>query len=100
MWQSKKIAVIVPASQEARLVGRMLGRVPDFVDAVYVVDDASADETSAAARGVGDARVTVIRHPENRGVGAAIRSGYARALAEAADVLVVMAGDDQMDPAD
>src|SRR5687768_3604705 len=100
MRHGKKIAVIVPAFQEARLIGRMLGRVPAFVDAVYVVDDCSSDGTSAAARGAGDARVVVIRHTENRGVGAAIASGYTRALAEHADVLVVMAGDDQMDPAD
>ena len=100
MWQSKKIAVIVPAYEEARLIGRMLRRVPDFVDAVYVVDDASADGTSEAARAVGDPRVRVIRHADNQGVGAAIRSGYQRALDEAADVLVVMAGDDQMDPSD
>ncbi len=100
MWQAKKIAVIVPAYEEARLIGRMLRRVPDFVDAVYVVDDASTDGTSAAAHAVGDPRVRVIRHADNQGVGAAIRSGYRRALDEAADVLVVMAGDDQMDPSD
>jgi glycosyltransferase involved in cell wall biosynthesis len=78
----------------------MLRRVPARADAIYVVDDASADGTAAAAAAVGDPRVRVIRHGENRGVGAAITSGYTRALEENADVLVVMAGDDQMDPED
>jgi glycosyltransferase involved in cell wall biosynthesis len=100
MWRDARIAVVVPAFQEARLIGRMLRGVPRFVDAVYVVDDASADGTGAAAQAVGDPRVTVIRHAVNRGVGAAISSGYKRALEAHADVLVVMAGDDQMDPAD
>jgi glycosyltransferase involved in cell wall biosynthesis len=100
MWRGATIAVIVPAYQEARLIGRMLRRVPALVDAIYVVDDASTDGTGAAAAEPGDTRVIVIRHRVNAGVGAAIRSGYLRALADGADVLVVMAGDDQMDPED
>jgi glycosyltransferase involved in cell wall biosynthesis len=100
MWRGATIAVIVPAYQEARLIGRMLRRVPALVDAIYVVDDASTDGTIAAALEGGDTRVIAIRHRVNAGVGAAIRSGYLRALADGADVLVVMAGDDQMDPED
>lgn len=100
MWRSSRIAVIVPAYEESRLIGRMIRRVPAFVDAIYVVDDASADQTGAAAARVGDPRVTVIRRAVNGGVGAALRNGYLLALEEGADVLVVMAGDDQMDPDD
>jgi glycosyltransferase involved in cell wall biosynthesis len=100
MWCGARVAVIVPAYRESRLIGRMIRRVPGLVDTIYVVDDASDDETAAAAVRAGDPRVTVIRHAINRGVGAAIGSGYACALAAGADVLVVMAGDDQMDPED
>jgi glycosyltransferase involved in cell wall biosynthesis len=95
-----RIAVIVPAHDEARLIGRMLQRVPDFVDAVYVIDDASRDGTAEQARASEDRRVRVIEHERNRGVGAAIATGYRHALAAGMDVLVVMAGDDQMDPED
>ena len=71
-----------------------------WVDTIITVDDASSDATAAAIGGVPDPRIQLIRHPVNRGVGAAIATGYRAALARDADVLVVMAGDDQMDPAD
>lgn len=74
--------------------------MPGFVDHVIVVDDASGDATSREARGAGDPRVEVIRHPDNRGVGAAIVTGYQRARALGADIAAVMAGDGQMDPED
>jgi glycosyltransferase involved in cell wall biosynthesis len=100
MLDGARVAVIVPAYREARQLGRMLAKIPDFVDAVYVVDDASDDGTSEVARTAGDPRVTCLVHAENRGVGAAIASGYRAALADAHDVLAVMAGDDQMHPGD
>jgi glycosyltransferase involved in cell wall biosynthesis len=100
VWHGARIAVIVPARDEARLIARMLRRVPAYVDAIYVIDDASRDATAERARGIKDLRVTVIEHATNRGVGAAIVTGYQRAIADGAELLVVMAGDDQMDPAD
>ncbi|MFL6020027.1 MAG: glycosyltransferase family 2 protein, partial [Gaiellaceae bacterium] len=74
--------------------------VPEFVDRIFVVDDASRDGTAAAARATGDGRVEVLAHERNAGVVAAIVTGYKRAVAEAVDVTCVMAGDNQMDPAD
>jgi glycosyltransferase involved in cell wall biosynthesis len=100
MLEGKSVAVVVPAFREERLITRMLRRVPGAVDAIYVVDDASDDATLERARALGDSRVHCLRHDTNRGVGAAIASGYREALAAGHDVLVVMAGDDQMDPAD
>ena len=100
MLDAKRIAVVVPAFCEARLIGLTLSSLPRFVDAIYVVDDGSPDDTSLAARAVGDQRLRVIRHATNQGVGAAIVTGYRAALAEQADVVAVMGGDAQMDPAD
>jgi glycosyltransferase involved in cell wall biosynthesis len=77
--------------------------MPPTVDRIVVVDDASRDGTAAAAREVGDARVEVLVHAENRGVGAAIVTGYRRALDlthAPVDAIAVMAGDGQMDPLD
>ncbi len=100
MLEAKRIAVVIPAFREARLIGRTLTTLPSFVDAVYVVDDASPDATASAARAVADARLRVLRHDVNQGVGAAIVTGYRAAAREHADVIAVMAGDAQMDPAD
>ena len=90
----------MPAYDEEGLVVETLRGIPDFVDRVYVVDDASSDETGARAREVSDPRVEVIRHDRNRGVGAAIVTGYRRALEEEIDVTCVMAADNQMDSAE
>ena len=100
MWDGKRIAVIVPCFQEAILVGRMLERLPRWVDSIVTVDDASSDGTVEAILAVADPRVRLVRHETNRGVGAAIVTGYSCGLDAKAEVLVVMAGDDQMDPED
>src|SRR3990172_9295522 len=100
MYRGKSVAVVVPAHNESARVGRVVATIPDFVDCVILVDDASTDGTSARGREQGDARVEVVRRRSNGGVGAAIVTGYARAAAMGADVVAVMAGDAQMDPAD
>ena len=72
--------------------------IPDFVDRIIVVDDASTDATVGAGAAVGDPRVEVIVHERNGGVGAAIVTGYQRALASGSTSTCVMAADNQMDP--
>ena len=100
MLEGKRVAVVVPAFDEEGLIATTLAGIPECVDRVYVVDDASRDGTAAAAATTGDERVEVITHEKNQGVGAAILTGYRRALEEAIDVTCVMAGDNQMDPDD
>ena len=99
MYEGKTVAVVVPAYDEERLVAETVRGIPAFVDRILVVDDASGDATAERAAEA-DPRVEVIRHERNRGVGAAIVTGYERARDLAVDVACVMAADNQMDPAD
>jgi glycosyltransferase involved in cell wall biosynthesis len=96
--EGKRVAVVVPAFEEALLVADTIRGIPDFVDLVVVVDDCSSDGTVERARETRDQRLEVIRHDENRGVGAAIVTGYARCRELGVDVTCVMAADNQMDP--
>jgi glycosyltransferase involved in cell wall biosynthesis len=100
MLEGKRVAVVVPAYDEERLIEATLAGIPELVDRIFVVDDASRDATADRARASGDPRVEVIVHARNQGVGAAILTGYRRGLDEGIDVTCVMAGDNQMEPAD
>jgi glycosyltransferase involved in cell wall biosynthesis len=98
--EGKRVAVVVPAHDEEHLIATTLGTIPGFVDRVIVVDDGSADATAERVRTFGDSRVDLVVHERNRGVGAAIVTGYKRALEDDLDVVCVMAADNQMDPDD
>jgi glycosyltransferase involved in cell wall biosynthesis len=105
MFEARRVIVVVPAYNEERLIDRTLETLPEWVDRVIVVDDGSTDGTAerliAAGKRPGG-RLRVIRHEHNQGVGGAIVTGYRAALEEAVgnDLVAVMAGDAQMDPAD
>ncbi|MBA2295687.1 MAG: glycosyltransferase, partial [Actinobacteria bacterium] len=98
MVDGKRVAVVVPAFDEELLVAETIRGIPGFVDVIVVVDDQSRDATVERARAAGDARVEVIEHDRNEGVGGAIASGYARCRELGVDVTCVMAADNQMDP--
>lgn len=105
MTQAVRVVVVVPAYREERQIEAMLRAVPESVDAIVVVDDASPDRTGAVVRRVAedDRRIVLVRHADNRGVGAAIVTGYregAKLFPEERVVLVVLAGDGQMSPGD
>ena len=100
MVEGKSVAVVIPAYNEEKLLGETLRGIPAFVDAVYVVDDASRDGTVGQAHtaAAADGRIVVIVHERNLGPGGAVVTGYKRALADGLDVVCVMNGDNQMDP--
>ena len=100
MYKDKSVCVIVPAYNESTQIGKVLSTMPDFVDKIVVVDDASKDDTVDVARQYQDkiGKIEVIQHETNQGVGAAISTGYIWARDKAYDVTAVMAGDGQMDP--
>jgi glycosyltransferase involved in cell wall biosynthesis len=100
MLEGKRVAVVVPAHDEEKLIADTIRSIPDFVDRVIVVDDKSKDGTVAAVRAMDDKRIELVEHERNLGVGAAILTGYRRAIEERIDVTAVMAADAQMDPGD
>ena len=101
MYRGLRVAVVIPAHDEARLLPVTLAGLPDFVDHVLVVDDASQDGTPEVAERWGGREgmdLQVLRHRYNRGVGGAIVTGYRHALAIRAEAVVVVGADAQMDP--
>ncbi len=101
MFRDKKIAAVVPAYNEEMLIGDTLTSMPDYVDKIYVVNDCSTDKTAEIVEALAkeDQRIRCINHEKNKGVGAAIMTGYKEALDDNMDITAVMAGDNQMDPA-
>ena len=101
MYRGNKIAVVVPAYNEEELIQETMSGIPDYVDRIYVINDGSTDRTEEIIRNFAstDSRFVLISHCTNKGVGAAITSGYKRAIEDGMDIAAVMAGDNQMDPA-
>lgn len=91
-------SVVIPAYQAAATLRRVVEATRRAVPGarVYVVDDGSTDGTADAGR---EAGVTLLTHPVNRGKGAALATGIARALADGADVVVTLDADEQHPPA-
>jgi glycosyltransferase involved in cell wall biosynthesis len=98
MYSQHRIGVVIPAYNEENLIQRTLTSIPGYVDRVYLIDDASTDATRERVKEYKDHRIILICHPENRGVGASIATGYKQALRDGLDIVAVMAGDNQMDP--
>ncbi len=100
MYENKKIAVVVPAHNEEKLIANTIATIPDFVDSIIIINDGSKDTTEEIVRPLmkKNDKISLITHETNKGVGAAIKSGYVESLRTSMDIAVVMAGDGQMDP--
>ncbi len=98
--KNHRIAVVIPAYKAAHTLPAVIAGIPDFIDLVIIVDDASPDATSHAARTCGktDPRIQVLVNPKNLGVGGATLTGYRKAVELGCDILVKMDADGQMKP--
>jgi dolichol-phosphate mannosyltransferase len=96
-----KIIAILPAWNEQGKVGivvrKILLAVPNTIDEILVVNDASTDRTLLEAN---EAGANVISHEKNMGAGAAIRTGIVYAMKKGYDTCIVMGADDQDDPSE
>ncbi|MFZ3382583.1 MAG: glycosyltransferase [Candidatus Methanoperedens sp.] len=97
-FKGYNIGVVVPAYNEEHLIEETLKGIPDYVKKIYVIDDCSNDRTPEILKGIIEKRLVAVCHEKNKGVGAAIVTGYKLALEDGMDIIAVMAGDNQMDP--
>ena len=96
MLHGKKIIVVMPAYHAEKTLAACYAAIPhDVVDSVLLVDDASDDATVAVAERLG---ILTHRHPANRGYGGNQKTCYALALAEGADIVVMLHPDYQYEP--
>ncbi len=101
MIEDLKIGVVVPAYNEELLIGRVVSTMPQFVDLIVIVDDASSDSTIEVAKQADEMnRIQFVTHPTNLGLGQSLIDGYRTAETAGCDVVAVMAGDAQMSPDD
>jgi glycosyltransferase involved in cell wall biosynthesis len=98
MFLGKKIVVVMPAYNAAKTLVQTFDDVmaQDIVDRVIVVDDASRDETTAIAKDLPN--TTVFTHEKNLGYGGNQKSCYRLALAEGADIVIMVHPDSQYTP--
>lgn len=93
-----RIAVIIPSYRVGGTLLTVLEQIPAVVDHIYVVEDGCPDKSGCLAeKRCKDPRLRVLRHDKNRGVGAAMVTGYEAAVREGCDLLVKVDGDGQMD---
>lgn len=90
-----KIISVIPAFNEEETIARVVSETERYVDEVIVVDDGSTDETFARAQ---EAEALVLKHPDNKGKGDALRTGFKAALTLSPDVIVTLDADAQHDP--
>jgi glycosyltransferase involved in cell wall biosynthesis len=99
----RKLSVVVPVYNERNTLVEVVRRMravelPDTIDReIVVVDDGSSDGTRDVLRQLGDSTVRVVMHDNNRGKGAAVRTGFAQA---SGDYVLIQDADLEYDPED
>lgn len=91
MYKNLRITVVIPCLNEEQGIEQVLRRMPDFVDEVIVVDNASTDRTADVARSLG---ALVIRE-DVRGYGRSYKKGFSMA---SGDIIVTLDGDHSYPP--
>jgi glycosyltransferase involved in cell wall biosynthesis len=88
------VAIIIPAYNEEKTVAGVVRNAKKY-GKVIVIDDASSDRTALQAKKAG---AIVVRHKINRGLGGALRTGFAEALKRNEKVIITLDADGQHDP--
>ena len=94
------VAVVIPCYRVARHLTQVVERIGPEIASIYCVIDGCPEGSEAVAleAAAKDARIRVLHHERNMGVGAAVLTGYKQAIADGADIIVKLDGDGQMAP--
>jgi len=98
MYKGKKVFVVAPAWNEEKLIGEVIKGMPDFVDHLIVINDASPDSTADVVRKINDPKTILLENEKNMGVGFSVRRGIKHARDMGAQAVIIVGGDNQMDP--
>jgi glycosyltransferase involved in cell wall biosynthesis len=98
---SSRLAVVIPCYRVSCEIDGVLRAIGPEAWRIYCVDDGCPEQSGRVveARAAEDSRVRLLVHEKNRGVGAAVVTGYRQALEDGAEIIVKLDGDGQMDPA-
>ncbi len=95
----QQIAVVVPCYREKDQILDVLNKIDSAISHIIVIDDGCPDNTGEFIRNnYNDARLHIITHENNKGVGGATITGYKKAIELGTDIIVKVDGDGQMDP--
>jgi glycosyltransferase involved in cell wall biosynthesis len=92
-----KVLALIPALNAERTLPKIVGETRRQLEPVIVIDDGSSDRTGDVARAAG---AMVLRHEVNRGKGAALKTGFAWALANGYDGVITLDADGQHLPSE
>lgn len=103
MYNNNSIAVVIPAYNAEKLIGKVIETIPEYVDKIVIVDDKSEDKTMEMVethQRQQSPRIVLLKNETNQGCGGSLAKGYQWARDNAIDVAVRMDADGQMDPQD
>ena len=93
------IAVVIPCYKVHEHILNVLDTIPEYISKIYCIDDGCPENSGKYINeNNNDERVNIIYHRRNKGVGAAMVSGYLQALSDNAEIIVKIDGDGQMNP--
>lgn len=100
MIKNNKILVVIPVFKIQNNVFDLLGKIPEQIDKVIIIDDKCPFQTGKKIENqiAINSKIKIIFNNKNLGVGGAVKKGYIYGLEKNFDVIVKIDGDGQMDP--
>ena len=93
--RKKSIIICIPALNEEKTIAKIIVDAKKYSDKIIVIDDGSSDYTPQIVKELG---IELIQHENNKGKGAALKSGFSQAIKYSPDVIVTLDGDGQHEP--